>query len=140
MIERTETLYKIRRKSDGLFSTGGMCPRWEKSGKTWKKVGHVRCHLGQFGTSTFGNVRSPYYDCELVTQRLVVHCAEAQTESLEDFISETQAKRATKARKERESQARYQVEYAERQLAQAQAELREVEGTDDSGSVSTTTP
>jgi len=41
-------IYKIRRKSDGLFSTGGMVPKWSKTGKTWNQIGHFKNHLNQF--------------------------------------------------------------------------------------------
>lgn len=31
--------YKIRRKSDGLYSTGGMTPSFTKQGKVWHTKG-----------------------------------------------------------------------------------------------------
>ena len=31
----------------GLFSTGGMSPRWTKNGKTWHAQGHMTNHLVQ---------------------------------------------------------------------------------------------
>lgn len=40
-------LFKIMNR-DGLFSTGGMRPRWSKRGKTWNSIGHLKCHLTQF--------------------------------------------------------------------------------------------
>lgn len=39
------TVYKIRRKSDGLFSTGGCRPRWTRNGKTYPNVGSLMAHL-----------------------------------------------------------------------------------------------
>lgn len=40
--------FKIRRLSDGLFSTGGRVPDWNAHGKEWKTVGAlksaVKCH------------------------------------------------------------------------------------------------
>lgn len=38
-------VYKIRKKSDGLFSTGGSRPRFTKKGKVWASIGHIRNHL-----------------------------------------------------------------------------------------------
>lgn len=38
-------IYKIRRKSDGLFSTGGLTPRFTKTGKTWNQIGHLKSHF-----------------------------------------------------------------------------------------------
>jgi len=38
-------VYKIRDKNTGLFSTGGVSLRWEKTGKSWSCEGHVKSHL-----------------------------------------------------------------------------------------------
>ena len=40
-----ESVYKIRNKETGLFSTGGSAPRWKKVGKTWSGLGPVTNHL-----------------------------------------------------------------------------------------------
>jgi len=40
-----EGVYKIRRESDGLFSTGGTCPRFTKKGKVWTSMGALKGHL-----------------------------------------------------------------------------------------------
>lgn len=37
--------YKIRDKNTGLFSTGGVSPKWTKKGKVWTSEGHVKSHL-----------------------------------------------------------------------------------------------
>ncbi len=37
--------YKIKRLSDGLYSKGGGDPAWNKTGKLWKKRGHLSTHL-----------------------------------------------------------------------------------------------
>ena len=39
--------YKIRNKKSELFSTGGQSPKWNKNGKVWKTIGHLKAHLGQ---------------------------------------------------------------------------------------------
>jgi len=41
-------VYKIRDKNTGLFSTGGTQPDWNKEGKTWMSIGHIKNHLHQF--------------------------------------------------------------------------------------------
>ena len=41
-------MYKIRRKSDGLFSSGGMDPDWSKKGKVWTSKGHLKNHFRLF--------------------------------------------------------------------------------------------
>jgi len=42
------TVYKIRNKVTGLFSSGGQYnPIFNNSGKTWSKAGHVKNHIRQ---------------------------------------------------------------------------------------------
>ena len=38
-------MFKIRDKKTGKFSTGGVYPRFTKSGKAWMHIGHVKNHL-----------------------------------------------------------------------------------------------
>ena len=38
-------MYKIRCKKTGLYSTGGMTPRFTKKGKVWTKKGDLIAHL-----------------------------------------------------------------------------------------------
>ena len=40
-------VYKIRRKTDGLFSSGGTDPSFSKKGKIWNARGHVTSHISQ---------------------------------------------------------------------------------------------
>jgi hypothetical protein len=40
-------VYKIKNPL-GLYSSGGMCPSFNKTGKTWSSRGHVSSHLAQF--------------------------------------------------------------------------------------------
>lgn len=39
------TCYKIRRKSDGKFSTGTGWPDWSRNGKAWGSLQAIRSHL-----------------------------------------------------------------------------------------------
>ncbi len=41
-------VYKIMDKDTGLYSTGGIDPKWTKQGKTWNGMNHVKNHLRQF--------------------------------------------------------------------------------------------
>ena len=38
-------MYKIRRKSDGKFSSGGLTPRFTKKGKVWTELRYLKAHL-----------------------------------------------------------------------------------------------
>lgn len=52
-------VYRIQRRSDGKFSTGGSYPRFTTKGKSWQQLGHVKAHLRQATTHN-------YQDCDLV--------------------------------------------------------------------------
>ena len=60
-------VYLIR-NSDGLLSTGSNYPRWSKTGKVWRSLGHVKAHLTMVGSrrSPF-----PYQDAEIVEFKLM---------------------------------------------------------------------
>ena len=45
--------YKIRNKQTGLWSRGGMDPRFDKLGKVWRTAGHVKQHLNQYKTDGY---------------------------------------------------------------------------------------
>lgn len=65
---KTEFFYKIRRKSDGLFSTGGSSPNFSKKGKTWSSRANLDRHLGmllQYPDRFWG--LPVYEDCEVIT-------------------------------------------------------------------------
>ena len=58
-----QTFYKIRHKKTGLYSKGGVYVNaegtnmfWNKSGKTWDKLGtlraHITSHMGKYSGST----------------------------------------------------------------------------------------
>ena len=59
----SETLFKIRRRTDGLFSKGGVEPTFSKTGKVWKRRGDVSGHLSQLNRRT---IREFYENCEVV--------------------------------------------------------------------------
>lgn len=44
------TVFKIRHKVTGLYSTGGMSPKWVslEESKNWNKRSHANCHISQF--------------------------------------------------------------------------------------------
>ena len=75
MSENKTTIFKIRRKSDGLFSAGGSTPTFTKLGKLWKMQGHLTNHLRQLhnGIGTFKtlNNRHIYANCEIIEYELI---------------------------------------------------------------------
>lgn len=61
-------LYKIRNRATGLWSSGGMNPRWTKKGKTWATMAHVKSHLRNFEDNygTYAYRRQSINDWDIV--------------------------------------------------------------------------
>ena len=107
----TETFYKIRNRKTGLFSRGGMSPRFDKKGKVWKKPGHITSHLNQLSPKS-----AIYADCDRVTFEVTV----VETEALP--LASVIAERQEKARKKVEAQkvaAKQAEEQRERAMLKA---------------------
>jgi len=62
-----KTIYKIRRKSDGFFSIGGSYPSFNKDGKLWTNLGHLKRHLSILTVRT---IDYKYSDCDIVEYEL----------------------------------------------------------------------
>lgn len=58
---KVEKCYKIRRISDGLYSTGGDTPKFTNKGKSWGSLGPLRNHLAMF--KPLGYMPFPYDGC-----------------------------------------------------------------------------
>jgi hypothetical protein len=63
-------MYKIRRKSDGLFSRGGIDPPFSKRGKIYPTLGILKNHLAwvkEYIEKGVNNAQSAYFnDTEIV--------------------------------------------------------------------------
>jgi hypothetical protein len=78
-----KTVYKIRRKSDGLYSTGGHYPSFTVKGKVWNSKSALHNHLNfNPTTTTYSYSQNPfigaqyekhdaYAGCELVEIEVV---------------------------------------------------------------------
>lgn len=110
---RTETTYKIRNVYSGLYSTGGTTPSFSKKGKEWKRIGDLKCHLGQLQS---WRRHDPYKDCELIELTKVIQETES-AKPLSQFLQEIENQ---KMKKEREAEERYN----KRIEAQERAELK----------------
>jgi uncharacterized protein (TIGR02996 family) len=62
----SEMRYKLRRKSDGLFSeAGGWAVSWSAQGRAWPQLNHVKGHLTLHArTGSYGG--TPWSDLEIV--------------------------------------------------------------------------
>ena len=64
-------VYKIRRKSDGLFSTGGIYPKFTSLGRFWKRKSDLHQHLFSF-VRYWKNCsdRFDYLSCDIVEVKI----------------------------------------------------------------------
>jgi hypothetical protein len=67
--ENKMKVYKIRRKSDGLFSTGTINPKFTKRGKIWIEPHFMQNHIIMLIKQNKGNINT-YFDCEYVEYEL----------------------------------------------------------------------
>lgn len=73
--------YKIRRRSDFLYSAGGSHPVFCEVGQVWDELDRLKHHI-------FGQVymeSDAYDDCEVVTYVVNEHCATPVKHCLEAF-------------------------------------------------------
>ena len=77
----TTYIYKIKRLSDGLYSTGGTRFAFNKKGKVWTSIGGLKNHLNMFGD--YG--KKKYEGCVLIT----IEISEGKSQSMTDFIEES---------------------------------------------------
>ena len=119
-------LYKIRRKSDGLFSTGGQNPDFTKQGKVWKKKGDINSHITMI-TDSYRDIHDknkyphPYMGCEVVLYELI------ETEiSVESDMCDMEAKIAGRIAKKDEEKNKWQEYYANAQRVADKKQLEEL--------------
>jgi hypothetical protein len=85
-------MFKIRRKSDGKFSTGGSCPRFTSVGKMWKRPQDLSAHLGLLKRH---ELQQYYGDCEIIEYHVVeAGPAEPITEWYADVLERREERQA----------------------------------------------
>lgn len=90
-------VYKIRHKDTGLFSTGGMQPRWTKhGGKNWNKINYVHSHINQLKTDyTPADIYSRAEIVEAEITETLVHVEDAKdhlNKVYDDIIKHNEAR------------------------------------------------
>lgn len=69
-----EIVYKIRRKTDGLFSSGGSSPSFSKKGKVWRSQSAISLHfsmLVKYSDSYYKrDYLGVYEDCEVIAYEM----------------------------------------------------------------------
>ncbi len=98
-IVKNEKVFKIKRMSDGLFSTGGGFPTFTKRGKVWRMRGHVTSHLNQVRKNVYDGCHiieyemTPYVVDSIPVSEYIVQIAERREEA-EVARQEARKKRA----------------------------------------------
>lgn len=88
-----EIFYKIKRRSDGLFSTGGHDPRFTNKGKVWKTIGYIRSHLENMGLKRGTKIYENCEIIELIASENILCSVSTEIEKLERRAEELQQKR-----------------------------------------------
>lgn len=110
------TVFKIRSKTTGLFSTGGQSPGWSKKGKTWNMRGHISTHL--VGLYTTGRAEYRKHDAEVI--ECIIREENVATVPVSEWIADVERRKADKenARKNAAEDRQRQQRYAEYQRLQ----------------------
>lgn len=78
-------IFKIKR-ADGMFSSGGVFPKFRKRGKIWSQRNHLTNHLRQVK-----NIDKVYKDCTIIIYEVTETELGAYI-SINDYIAEIQEK------------------------------------------------
>lgn len=62
-------VYKIRNKLTGRFSTGGLYPKWTKTGKSWRTKTNLSRHLTLLGEKGVWHL---YKNCEILEYEVIL--------------------------------------------------------------------
>lgn len=109
-------IYKIRRKSDGLFSMGGTTIRFTNVGRVWKRKSDLTNHIN---TLSSVDIEKYYEDCEIVTFELI----EKETQSVVEYIDDR-----AQIKLERERQIIERSQQEELRVAEARIQRLTTEG------------
>jgi len=109
-----QVIYKIRHRCDGLFSTGGHYPKWEKNGKSWTKLGYLRRHLSEVGLA---RARQIYEDCDVIEYRMVEGANWPMDSEIQDAIDKRDKKIEAQRKRHQEyiEKKKIEQELAEKQ-------------------------
>lgn len=107
----TYKVWKIRRKSDGLFSTGGTWPSFTKKGKEWKTLSALSSHIVQSHRHYDG-----YHDgdLEIVHYEYELKRFETGTQDVHQYITGLLERRAKREANAKRAAAKYKLEQAKR--------------------------
>lgn len=110
------TIYKIRSRVTGLYSTGGGTPGWSKKGKTWNQRGHVSNHL--HGLYPAGKRTYIEHAAEVVT--CIIREEDVETTAVSDWLAGVEQRKA-------EKEAKAKKAFDDRQKAKRFAEYQKLQ-------------
>ncbi len=114
--------YVIVDPATGLFSSGGMSPKFKKRGKVWANIGHLKNHLAQFVYQYYREKEYTIVKAAEPYRKAKVYDIVSNKELFDvwEYLEELAA-RKTKER------AEWQAEHDEWYKAKLRAELNELE-------------
>lgn len=122
-------LYKLRRKSDGLYSSGGSWIGWSKKGKVWNTLSGISTHIGSDKGEFYDAPRASYYagqpakqgtkwdDLEIVC--LEVRENESDRQEANVYIEGLRQRQKKREEQEKARKARREMESAKVQYERA---------------------
>ena len=107
-------LFKIRDKETGLYSKGGMYPMWSKTGKVWKRQGHLSSHFSQLSA----NARDFYKNAEVI--KIVVTEAEIESIPVSEYVLAAKERADAREAKQQLLIEKWRVKNAQREIERLQ--------------------
>lgn len=108
--------FKVVNK-EGLFSTGGMEPRFNKRGKVWTSIGALKNHLNQFRDSHYWTPHNSEIRDWKVVEFELRPVGDAPI-NISAFIEESRARKSKEDRVWKESNRRYRVQQLRKELSE----------------------
>jgi hypothetical protein len=93
---KTIKFYKVKNLRTGLYSTGGLYPGFNKTGKVWKSRSALMIHLSQFNNKQYAQCKNPYMDDDFIIEEEIFKKTSSSITNLRDEIERLQNKRDNK--------------------------------------------
>lgn len=127
--------YKLRRKSDGLYSNGGSWPSFTSKGKTWNTLAALSGHLAQHTGDRYAKTRRYHWhdkqegvdwqDLEIVCLEVRENVVEKQEAS--EYVLGMKERREKREAKKKQSMAREKVKRAQKELEEAKKKVEQIQ-------------
>lgn len=112
-------IYKVRSKTTGLYSQGGIHPTFSKVGKIWKNIGYLRNHFNQLDN----HGRNIYKSTDVEIIELVITEEIVCSTSFDDFIQEVADRKQAREDARKARYDKWQQEQRRKQFLELQKEF-----------------